>query len=218
MKQAVILSLLLFSLKAFSQNSFYDSIKIYRQARIDTIASLLTVNKGDFIAEIGSGNGNSLIRLTKQFSDISLFAEDIDSSKCNKKVFAKLLRANKSQTLIDSFHFVYGTDSNTTLPKHHFDKILLIAVIHEFNKRKEMLVEIKSLLKTNGEILIEEPLVHKPILKDKGCNNPYLTEASLLNILSENDIIIVREKTIKDVDKTNNKFRKVYLCKLKNYS
>lgn len=213
MRQSLILILLVTSLKIYSQNKFIDSIKIYQQARIDSIASLLTIQKKDIIADIGSGNGNTLIRLTKQFSDISLFVEDIDSLKCNRKTFEKVLRLNNSKTPIDSFHFIYGTSTSTNLPKKYFDKIFLIAVIHEFDKRREMLTDVKSILKDNGEILIEEPLVYKKIPKDKGCNNPYLTESELQKILTENFIVVLKERFIKDKDKANNRYRKVYLCK-----
>jgi len=217
----LILSLLLtISLSAycFSQKSLIDSIRLYKKARIDSIQSLLNLKGSDIIADIGSGNGNNLLRLTLKAKNISLFAEDIDSSKCNKKGFQKLLKQLNSSLPLDSIHFAYGNDSSTTLPKSHFTKVFLIAVMHEFTKQQQMLTDIKSLLKLDGEILIEEPLVHKSIPKDKGCNNPYLTKAELQAIFKQNGFIILSEKLIKEIDKQNNRYRKAYLCKLKSYS
>lgn len=207
-----------FTLYSFSQKSFIDSIRLYKQARIDSIQSLLNFKNDDIIADIGSGNGSNLLRLTAKAKNISLFAEDIDSSKCNKRGFQKILRQLNSSVHVDSIRFFYGNDSTTTLPKQHFTKVLLIAVLHEFTKQQQMLNNVKSLLKPGGEILIEEPLVHKPIPKDKGCNNPYLTEIEIQTIFRQNGFIILAEKLIKDLDKQHNRYRKAYLCKLKSYS
>lgn len=193
-----------------------DSVKILKQSRLDTILSLLKVNKGEIIADIGSGKGYNLIRLSKNFPDVSYYVQDIDAIQCNRNVFLKTLKTYNSNQNIDSFHFFKGTTSSTNLPKNYFDKVLLIAVVHEFTKTDSMLTDIKSILKENGDILIEEPLVIKVEKKEKGCNNPYLTEISFKEILERNKIKIIEEKYIKDFG--INKYRKVFLCKKKGYS
>lgn len=88
--------------------------------------------------------------------------------------------------------------------------MLLIAVVHEFDEKEKMFADIRSIVKPDGFIFIEEPLVTKPGPKDKGCNNPYLTEQQLRDILAENGLEIAEEKYIQDVG--NNKYRKIFKC------
>ena len=188
-----------------------DFIKILKQSRLDTITSVLKINQNDTVADIGSGDGYNLIRLSKYYPSIKYFVEDIDSSKLNRANFLKNIKIFNPSLSISNFEFVYGTATSTNLPKNYFTKIIMIAVVHEFDDKTSMFNDIKSILKTTGHIFIEEPLVTKSTRKDKGCNNPYLTEAELRKILNDNGIEIETEKYIKDNGVT--KYRKIFKCR-----
>jgi ubiquinone/menaquinone biosynthesis C-methylase UbiE len=192
-----------------------DSIKTLKQLRLDTILSVIKLKEGDVIADIGSGKGYNLIRLANKFPKTTFFVQDIDTTVCNKKTFLKTMKTFNSNLSIDNFHFFKGSETSTNLPKEYFDKVFLIAVIHEFTKLDSMLKDVKSIIKENGEFIIEEPLVRHSIKKEKGCNNPYLTEIQLKEILEKNQIVIIESKYIKDIG--NNKYRMVFRCK-KGYS
>jgi len=182
-----------------------------KQARIDTILSVLKISNDDIIADIGSGKGYNLIRLTKYFPSIRYYVEDIDSIACNRKNFKNSIKLFNSNISIDNFIFTYGTPTSTNLPKNKFTKVIMIAVVHEFDNRSSMLTDIKSILKPGGYIYIEEPLVIKKVKKDKGCNNPYLTEPEFKQILTDNGLEIEEEKQTNNTGK--NQYRKFFKCR-----
>ncbi|AXY73545.1 class I SAM-dependent methyltransferase [Paraflavitalea soli] len=188
-------------------------VQVMKQARLDTMASVINIVKGDVVADIGSGNGYNLLRLSRYFPPVKYYAEDIDSVRCNKKAFAQMIKNFNPGIPLDSFVLSYGTTRATGLPKAHFTKVLMIAVVHEFDEKEPMFADIRSILKPGGFVFIEEPLVLKPVPKDKGCNNPYLTEVALKKIIADNGLQVIEEKYINDAD--SNKYRKIFKCSVK---
>lgn len=191
------------------------AIKEIKQARIDTILSVLKISNEDIVADIGTGKGYNLIRLTKYFPSIKYYVEDIDSIACNRKNFKNSIKIFNPNIPLDNFIFTYGTPTSTNLPRNKFTKVLMIAVVHEFENKTSMLTDIKSILKTGGYVYIEEPLVIRKVKKDKGCNNPYLTEPEFKKILTDNGLEIEEEKRTNDTGK--NQYRKIFKCR-KGYS
>lgn len=196
-----------------SKNSFQD-IQVLKQARLDTMASLIRITSADTVADIGSGKGYNLVRLSTYFPSVRYYVEDIDSSVCNPRTFGQTIMDFNPALSVDSFVFYYGTTGSTGLPKNYFTKVLLIAVVHEFDEKETMFADIKSIVKPGGFIFIEEPLVIKPGLKDKDCNNPYLTEQQLRGILAASGLEIAEEKYIQDAG--NIKYRKIFKCRVKD--
>ncbi|MET0392536.1 MAG: class I SAM-dependent methyltransferase [Chitinophagaceae bacterium] len=209
--------LLLLSLKVSGQGgAAQPDVAKLKQARLDTMVAVIGITGSDIVADIGSGNGYNLIRLSKYFPPARYYAEDIDSARCNRENFKKTIRDFRASVSIDSFTFRYGTTAATNLPENFFTKVLMIAVVHEFDEKQSMFADIRSILQPGGFIFIEEPLVIHPVPKDKGCNNPYLTEAQLKRIISDNGLEIVMEKYIPDLG--DNKYRKIFKCRLKTAS
>ncbi len=188
-------------------------MKAIRQARIDTILSVLKITKADTVADVGAGKGYNLVRLSKYFPSIKYYVEDIDSVACSRNNFEKNIKIFNPNISIGNFIFTCGTPTSTNLPKSYFTKVLLIAVIHEFDYKESMLTDIRSIVKPGGYIYIEEPLVIKKTKKDKGCNNPYLTEIELKKIITDNALDIEEEKFIKDAGK--NQYRKIFKCRVR---
>lgn len=206
--------LLMASFGAFGQgNAVKPDIAKLKQGRIDTMVSVIGIISADIVADIGSGNGYNLIRLSNYFPPARYYAEDIDSSRCNRRNFEKMIRSFQAPISIDSFTFRYGTTTATNLPKNYFTKVLMIAVVHEFDEKEKMFADIRSILQPSGFVFIEEPLVNRTVPKDKGCNNPYLTEPQLKQVLSDNGLEIVTEKYIPDMG--DNKYRKIFKCRVK---
>lgn len=177
------------------------------------MASFIGITRADRVADIGSGTGYNLVRLSTYFLPARYYAEDIDSSRCNKANFEKTIRSFKASIPIDSFSFHYGTISATNLPKRSFTKVLLIAVVHEFDEKEAMFNDIRSILQPGGLIFIEEPLVKQPGPKDKGCNNPYLTEQQLRQVITGNGLDILDERYIRDAG--DKRYRKIFKCSIK---
>ncbi|WP_315823344.1 class I SAM-dependent methyltransferase [Paraflavitalea speifideaquila] len=212
MMRTLLLTVILTPLLSSGQvkKSMLSTIQVIKQARLDTMVSVIDIVPGDVVADIGSGNGYNLVRLSKYFPPVKYYVEDIDSIRCNRKVFARMIKNFKADIPIDSFVFSYGTFSTTGLPRQHFTKVLMIAVVHEFDEKASMFADVRSLLKPGGLVIIEEPLVLKTVATDKGCNNPYLTEPALKKIIADNGLQIIEEKYIRDMG--SNKYRKIFKC------
>lgn len=214
MKTRIILFLLLTPLLINAQNKpTMDQIRQLKQGRLDTMVSMLHITTTDKVADIGTGNGYNLVRLSKYYPSIRYYAEDIDSSFCNRRNLQKMIKIHNPAIAVDSFVITYGTTTSTNLPKSYFSKVLMTAVLHECDHKKEMLADIRSILQPGGLLFIEEPLTPHPMPKEKGCNRPYLTEAELKSILAQNDIEILQEKLIPD---DGNRIRKFYKCAVSN--
>jgi len=212
MHKIILLFLLVIPVYTIAQKKPPVDVKILKQARLDTIVSMLQITSTDTVADVGSGNGNNLVRLSKYFPPIRYYVEDIDSSSCNRKNFEKMIRVHNPGISIDQFVFSYGTTTSTKLPKNFFTKVLLIAVVHEFDQRDLMLADIRSILKPNGLLFIEEPLTQQPRPKEKGCNNPYLTEEAFKKIITSNGFEILEEKYIRDAG-DGSRYRKFFKCR-----
>lgn len=196
-----------------------ESININKlvQGRLDTMVSMLQLTAQDTIVDIGSGNGKNLINLTKYFPPLRYHVEEIDSTTCNRKALQKMIKALQATIAIDSFTFHYGTPTATLLPKQYFTKVLMIAVLHEFDSRDTMLADIKSILRPGGSIFLEEPLTQQPRPVEKGCRNPYLTEAAFRELLQRNGIEIIQEKLIPDAG-DGKRYRKFFQCRIAGQS
>jgi SAM-dependent methyltransferase len=191
---------------------FAAALETQKKARLDSIASYISIKDTDVVADIGSGNGVNIIKLSKYFPNRKYYVEDIDSLNFNRKNFIRNIKFFNPNIPIDSFQFVYGTQVSTNLPKKFFSKVLMVAVVHEMSDKEKMFSDIKSILIPNGYIIIEEPLVHKVVPKDKGCNYPYLTEEQFKHILNDNGIEILQE-SFTNIE-GENYYRKIFKCQV----
>lgn len=212
MKRFIRLALIMLPAIGLAQRTTVNTA-LLQQARLDTIVSLMQLTANDTVADIGSGNGRNLIRLSKYYPLLRYHVEDIDSSSCNRQNFRKMIKMYNPAISIDSFSFHYGTVRSTSLPKRYFTKVLMLAVLHEFDFRDEMLADIKSILKPGGLIFIEEPLTTTRRPVEKGCHNPYLTEPEFRAILERNGIGILEEKPVRDAG-DGSRYRKVFKCRV----
>jgi len=179
-----------------------------RATRYYQISRFLKLSPQDKIADIGSGNGTSILRLAEDCPDCFFTVEDIDSNTCAKDVYIKKLRNSKVD--ISHFTFYIGNEKSTTLPEKNFNKVLMFDVIHELLYKTEMLNDIKRILQPNGSLYIEEILVNRKVKKDKGCSFPFLKEEELKHILEENGWSIKREEyTYKS---SQNRYIKIFEC------
>lgn len=174
------------------------------------VTAFLALSPADNIADVGTGEGYSLIPLAGQCPSCKFAVEDIDSVSCNARVLEKRIAKQGNRTSITNFSFYYGTEKSTNLPSAAFNKVLIFDVIHEMTYKKEMLTDIKRILQKGGSLFIEEILVHQPVKKDKACNYPFFTEDAFKKILLENNLTIKREAV--SADSGNNKYIKLFEC------
>jgi ubiquinone/menaquinone biosynthesis C-methylase UbiE len=205
-KKHLILLITLFFLsnKSNAQKTNWDSLSKVKQEK--TLA-FLNLKEGDNIADIGTGNGYSLVPIAGSNAALKFTVEDIDSSTLNIKKLEKQIKRNGSKAKIEQFKIVYGTETSTKLPSGNFNKVLLFDVIHELSSKKEMFDELKRILQKGGSIFIEEILVRKPQKKDRACNYPFYTEEAFKALMLSYGFILKKEENTLS---TKNKFMKLF--------
>lgn len=104
----------------------------------------LEIKKGEKLLDVGCGTGI----LSKMFSQGNYTGIDID-----KKLIEFCKNAYNNNFLVMSVE-------NLRFPLNTFDKIIIIGVIHHLNDRiaKKAFLEIKKVLKKNGQILLIEAI------------------------------------------------------------
>ncbi len=206
MKKLLILFALFFFLKnIFAQKVSAESIA---KMKLEKILAFLNLTERDSIADIGTGNGYSLVPIAASNPLLTFTVEDIDSNTLNVKKLAYQIKNNGNKARIEQFKIVYGTEISTNLPSTSFNKILVFDVIHELSNKKEILDEIKRVLQKKGTVFIEEILVHKTQKKDWVCSYPFLTEEAFLLLMKTNNFILKKEDIITDTGR--NKYIKLF--------
>lgn len=184
-------------------------------ARFAMVNEFLAIAPGDTIADIGTGAGFNLAPIASAYPGNFYVAEDLDSSKCGPASIQKYLIKYGNKISLNNFDFQYGGEKSTGLPSNKFHKVLLFDVLHEFTYKKEMLADIKRILKKNGIVYIQEILAYvKPKKAQRTCNYPFLTESEAKEILIQNGFSIHREMLIDTSDKKRKRYLKIFECRL----
>lgn len=129
------------------------------------LLSFFDLHKGDMVAEVGAAEGHNIAGLALLADGLTLYAEDINAKYLNQKNLDKCVRRisrYKTQITCD-IRLVLGNESASLLPENAFDKILLIATLHEFSRMHEMIADLYTKLKPGGKIYVLESvcLAHK---------------------------------------------------------
>ena len=194
MKLVKLIVFILFCNSSFGQNK--PKLQKNGITSIEILANLvkfLNLSPNEKIADIGTGTGYSLIKVANACPECKFDVEDIDSTKCNKNSFNFWINKTNNLSKIENFTFYLRNDTTTNLPSSTYDKVLISDVIHELTYKKEMLNDIKRILKKDGQVFIEEILVSKTVKKDKKCTYPFLQEVELKKIMADNNFLLKRE-------------------------
>ncbi|HWY78136.1 MAG TPA: methyltransferase domain-containing protein [Verrucomicrobiae bacterium] len=111
----------------------------------------LDLKPGETVADIGAGTGYYTRRLAlKVGTNGTVFAEEIQQEMLD-------LLTNKMQELnIHNVKPVLGTVTDTRLPAHSTDLILMVDVYHEFDHPREMTESMVKALKVGGRLVFIE--------------------------------------------------------------
>jgi ubiquinone/menaquinone biosynthesis C-methylase UbiE len=141
------------------------------------------------IASIGCAGGLWEIAWAFELNQAEFHLQEIDEGLLNEaevkntiKYFEK--QFNKSTNC--TFKITIGNAKSTNLPTKYFDKVLLINSFHEFEYQETMLDEFKRILKTNGQLIIEEQLAQFDGELHDGCGKRLFLEKELIKILKKN--------------------------------
>ena len=162
--------------------------------------SIYNFQTNETIASIGASSGVWEIWFASQVEGLTFYLQDIDPLNCNQeeieygvKYYEKLLQKPNSGKFIP----IIGTQSETNLPHKTFDKVLIINSLHEFETPELILQDIHKILKSNGQLFIEEQLAKFLGEIHEGCGKKLFTENELIEI-SEKCGFEMIERHLKD--------------------
>lgn len=155
--------------------------------------SIYNFQENEIIASIGASSGVWEIWFASQVEGLTFYLQDIDSVNCNQeeieygvKYYEKLLRKPISGKFIP----IIGTQYTTNLCQNTFDKVLIINSLHEFNSPEIILQDIHKILKSNGQLFIEEQIADFSGEIHEGCGKRLFTESELISLLEENNFYL----------------------------
>lgn len=152
------------------------------------------------IASIGASSGVWEIWFASQVEGLTFYLQDIDVQNCNQveisegvAYFEKLGgKKNKGK-----FIPIIGTQFATNLPQNTFDKVLIINSFHEFHHPEIILRDLHEILKSNGNLFIEEQMAKYTGEFHEGCGKRLFTENELIDMLEKCGFEVI-ERHFKD--------------------
>jgi len=196
-KSIILFSLLSFSLQLDAQKMqmikgycgiYYKNMEdLYKQKQSEL--DFYGFRPRQTVASIGVQCGHWEAAYASTTDSIRFYLEDIDSSLFNKRQidFAwHYYDSLQKKRMTSNFSLRIGTERSTGLPANSFDKILIINSFHEFTYMDEMLADIKTKLKPDGILYIDESVPKRPGQPHGVCKKTMLTPEEMVSILSKN--------------------------------
>jgi SAM-dependent methyltransferase len=121
----------------------------------------MNIRPTDVIADIGAGSGYHVFKIAPLANKGAVYAIDIQLE------MLQAILGNNQYKINKNIELVQGNEKSVNLPKNTFDKVLLVDVYHEFNFPLEMILSIKTSLKTNGKIYLIEYRSEDPLIPIK---------------------------------------------------
>ncbi len=149
-------------ISAAGQNSFsaktHGNIANYFSSAKELL-TFFDFQRGDSIAEIGAYDGRNIAGLSVMLDSVVFYVQDIDSTQLVKGRFEKRIQQLSRKYIYPSknkYRICIGTEKASRLPENTFDKIVLVSTFHEFTYIPEMLNDIYTKLKPEGQLYILE--------------------------------------------------------------
>jgi ubiquinone/menaquinone biosynthesis C-methylase UbiE len=121
------------------------------------LMEILSVRKGDVVADVGAGTGYFTFRLAKLVGPAGkVFATDIQPE------MLAIVRARMKESGVTNIETVLGAVDDPKLPTQTFDLILLVDVYHELEYPKEMALGMVDALKPDGRLVLVEYRLEDP--------------------------------------------------------
>jgi ubiquinone/menaquinone biosynthesis C-methylase UbiE len=149
--------------------------------KLKPLFDFMDLKKGSFIASIGANSGWFEAATSVYYDSLTFYLEDISTECLNEptiKNTLKLYEKIKKQPINNKFELVRGTDSTTVLPSKLFDRVLMNISYHHFSKKKNMLADIKRIMKPDGFVYVFEIIIFENEKKKYKC--PYYTNEQTL--------------------------------------
>jgi ubiquinone/menaquinone biosynthesis C-methylase UbiE len=148
--------------------NFFDKSKNFRKYQNE----LISKNIGDYVAEVGPGNGENLLLYKDKAKKIDLFEPSLI-------LYNNLLKKIKSVNNITLYK------ESFLVRKNKYDTIMYLDVLEHIENDKEELINAYRSLKTNGKLIINVPAfehLYSKFDKDVGHYRRY-SKKSFLNLI-----------------------------------
>lgn len=116
----------------------------YEVKILKNITSIKDIN---IVLEIGCGSGNGTKLIKKYFLPKNIIAIDLDD---------KMIEIANKRIKDDSIKFLAMDGSKLDFPDEYFDAVFDFKAIHHIPNWKDCLMEIKRVLKPQGELVLED--------------------------------------------------------------
>jgi 2-polyprenyl-3-methyl-5-hydroxy-6-metoxy-1,4-benzoquinol methylase len=130
--------------KAYNSDLFVQ--KYWQQRKTDEIKTCLKINTKDIIIDIGCGSG---VQIRETGASKAKLAIGVDLNK-NALLFAR-------EKKIPNTDYIIADAEKLPFKSENIDKIICAEIIEHLINPKDMILEIKRVLKKNGEIIITTP-------------------------------------------------------------
>ncbi|MCK4749080.1 MAG: methyltransferase domain-containing protein, partial [Bacteroidales bacterium] len=148
------------SMQPFDGYPMLEDVKEIKEMLRDKCVDTITFRKGEIIADVGAGNGYLEAMLSFFHDDLTFYIQDIDSVVCNPKSIQEVVdfyQEVHGRPFTNRFITVNGTDTDTNLPDHTFDKILMLWTYQYLKNPCEFMIKLREKLKNEGLFYVINP-------------------------------------------------------------
>jgi len=143
------------------------------------------IKNGETVASVGAASGWQEGIFSVMTDSVHYYVQDIDTVCLNQDQFSKVVHyydSLRERPQTNSFHWQLGKATNTLLPDHTFDRIIIINAFHEIYKAKNsdrIIMDIRDKLLSHGSVVVSDETanIYKGNLHE-GCNQ-VATKASV---------------------------------------
>ena len=153
-------SLELASMQPFDGYPMLENVEEIKDVLRNKCVDTITFRKGEIIADVGAGNGYLEAMLSFFHDDITFYIQDIDAAVCNPNSIQEVVdfyQEVNGSPFTNRFITVNGTDTDTNLPNHTFDKILMLWTYQYLKNPREFIIELRKKLKNEGLFYVINP-------------------------------------------------------------
>ena len=182
---------------------------LYRQKQSEL--DFYEFESGQVVASIGAQCGHWEAAYASTTDSVQFYLEDIDTAFFNQRQIGfawHYYDSLRGRPMTSTYSLITGTEESTLLPENTFDKIIIINSFHEFTQQEEMLADIKTKLKANGILYIDETVPKKPGQLHGVCKKPMFTSEKMISIFSKNGYEYIDGLEI--LFRKGKPFRKIY--------
>ncbi|GAB3639676.1 hypothetical protein GCM10027423_03120 [Spirosoma arcticum] len=145
--------------------------------------------RNEVVASVGAGSGSKEVIYSMMADSITFYLQDINPTCLTPEnltnTVSRLYDAG-GRICTAKFIPVIGTERETQLPQQFFDKIIIENTLHELTHPNDLLTSVRTNLKPDGYLFIEDLVAKRPGQKHRGCGKLLYTEDALVELLNTN--------------------------------